>query len=238
MNWNIVSAIWRKEVKSYFASPSAYIVLAVFLLITGWFFTLNLFKENLAHMRSIFDMLPFILVIFAPAISMRLVSEERKSGTLELLVTMPVRDFDIVFGKFLAALTLYAVMLALTLIYPFTISLLGDVEAGPIFTGYIGLFLIGGSYLSLGLLASAMSENQIVAFIISFLLSAVFAILVFSAMILPPSIADVVQYLSTTYHFQNIARGVLDSRDVVYYLSLIFVSLLFASRALSQRKFL
>ncbi|HEX05336.1 MAG TPA: ABC transporter [Bacteroidetes bacterium] len=238
MNWNVVSAIWRREIRSYFASPSAYIVLSVFLLITGWFFTLNLFKENLAHMRSIFDILPFLLVIFAPAISMRLISEERKSGTLELLVTMPVRDFDVILGKFLAAYTLFAVALLFTLVYPFTIMTLGDAEVGGIVAGYIALFLLGGSYLAVGILGSALTENQIVAFILSFALCAVLAILVFAAIIVPAPVADVVQYLSSTYHFSNISRGVVDTRDVIYFLSLIFVSLLLASRAMNQRKFL
>lgn len=238
MTWSVVSAIWRREMRSYFASPSAYIVLAVFLLITGWFFTLNLFKENLAHMRSIFDVLPFLLVVFAPAISMRLIAEERKSGTLELMVTMPVRDFDIVFGKFLAAFTLYSVALLFTLVYPFTIGVLGDPQMGAVVAGYIGLLLLGAGYLALGVLGSALTENQIVAFILSFALSAMLAVLVFSAMVIPPPLADVIQYLSTTYHFQNVARGVLDSRDVIYFVSLIFLALLLASRALSQRKFL
>lgn len=238
MNWSVIGAVWRRELRSYFASPAAYIVLAVFLLITGWFFTLNLFKENLAHMRSIFDILPFLLVVFAPAISMRLISEERKSGTLELLVTMPVRDFDVILGKWLAALTLFVVALILTGFYPFTIFVLGDPQAGIIVAGYIGLLLLGASYLAVGLLGSALTENQIIAFILSFALSALLAILIFSAIVLPPAIADIVQYLSTTYHFQNIARGVLDTRDVVYFLSLIFLALLIASRALSQRKFL
>ena len=238
MNWSIVSAICRKEVKSYFASPSAYIVIAVFLLIAGWFFTLNLFKENLATLRSIFDILPFLLVIFAPAMSMRLISEERKSGTMELLVTMPVRDFDVIFGKFLAALTLFLVSLAFTLFYPFTVIVLGHAELGPIFAGYFGLILLGGGYLAIGVLGSALTENQIVAFILSFAMAGVFAILVFSSQVMPGVIADIAQYMSTTYHFQNIARGVIDSRDVLYYLSLIFLSLLLASRAVAQRKFL
>lgn len=238
MNWKIVSAIFKKEMKSYFGSPMAYIVLCVFLIITGWFFTLNLFKENLAHLRSIFDILPFLLVIYAPAISMRLVAEERKSGTLELLVTMPVRDFEIILGKFLAAFVLFAVGLAFTLIYALTVIILGDAEIGPMFTGYIGLLLCGGVYIAIGVLGSAVTENQIVAFILSFLISAVFAIFVFSAMIIPPPIADVIQYLSTTYHFQNIARGVIDSRDVIYFLSMIFFALLLSSRAVAQRKFL
>ncbi|HHE47106.1 MAG TPA: ABC transporter, partial [Bacteroidetes bacterium] len=216
----------------------AYIVLSVFLLITGWFFTLNLFKENLAHLRSIFDVLPFLLVIYAPAISMRLIAEERKSGTMELLVTMPVRDFEIILGKFLAAFVLFSVGLAFTLIYALTVIILGDAQIGPIVAGYVGLLLCGGVYIAIGLLGSAVTENQIVAFILSFLLSAVFAILVYSAMVVPPPIADIVQYLSTTYHFQNIARGVIDSRDVVYFISLIFFALLLSSRALARRKFL
>ncbi|HEB84105.1 MAG TPA: ABC transporter [Bacteroidetes bacterium] len=238
MNWSIVSAVYRKEIKSYFGSPMAYIVLAVFLLISGWFFTLNLFKENLAHLRSIFDILPFLLVIFAPAISMRLVSEERKSGTMELLMTMPVRDFEVIFGKFLAAFVLFAVGLAFTLVYVVTLLMLGKPEIGPIVAGYIGLLLCGGAYLAIGVLGSALTENQIVAFILSFLISGILAVFVFSAMVIPPPLADLVQYLSTTYHFQNIARGVIDSRDVIYYLSVIFLSLLYASRALAQRKFL
>ncbi|MCP4647365.1 MAG: ABC transporter permease subunit, partial [bacterium] len=226
MNWSVVSAIFKKEMKSYFGSPMAYIVLSVFLIITGWFFTLNLFKENLAHLRSIFDILPFLLVIYAPAISMRLLAEERKSGTMELLVTLPVRDFDLIFGKFLAAFTLYAVGLGFTLIYALTVMVLGQAEIGPMFAGYIGLLLCGGVYLAFGVLGSAVTENQIVAFILSFLLSGIFAILIFSAMIVPTPIADVIQYLSTTYHFQNVARGVLDSRDVIYFLSMIFFALL------------
>jgi len=238
MNWTVVSAIWRREMRSYFTSPSAYIVLAVFLLITGWFFTLNLFKENLAHMRSIFDILPFLLVIFAPAISMRLISEERKSGTLELLVTMPVRDFDVILGKFLAAFSLFTVALLFTLFYPFTIMTLGDPQVGGIVAGYIALFLLGGSYLAIGILGSALTESQIVAFILSFAMSAMLAILIFAAMLVPAPVADVIQYLSSTYHFSNISRGVLDTRDVIYFLSLIFLSLLLASRAMNQRKFL
>jgi ABC-2 type transport system permease protein len=151
---------------------------------------------------------------------------------------MPVRDFDVIFGKFLAAFSLYAVALLLTAVYPMTIAILGDPQGGPIVAGYIGLLLIGASYLAIGVLGSAMTENQIVAFILSFMISAVFAILVFSANIIPPPAADIIQYLSTSYHFQNIARGVIDSRDVIYYLSLIFLTLLLASRAISQRKFL
>ncbi|MBS1260926.1 MAG: hypothetical protein MAG453_00242 [Calditrichaeota bacterium] len=238
MNWSVIGAVWRREMRSYFANPTAYIVLAVFLLITGWFFTLNLFKENLAHLRSIFDILPFLLVVFAPAISMRLISEERKSGTLELLVTMPVRDFDVIFGKFLAAFVLYAVALVLTFVYPFTIIVLGDAPVGSIAAGYIGLLLLGAGYLGVGLLGSALTESQIVAFILSFAVSAALAVLVFAAIVIPPPLADIIQYLSTTYHFQNIARGVLDSRDVIYFLSLIFLVLLLASRAMTQRKFL
>ncbi len=238
MNWNVVQAIFRKETKSYFGSPMAYIALAVFLVIAGWFFTLNLFKENQAHLRSIFDILPFLMVIYAPALAMRLIAEERKSGTMELLVTMPVRDFEVVLGKWLASFVLFAVGLAFTLIYALTIIVLGKPEIGPIFTGYLGLLLCGGAYLAIGVLGSALTENQIVAFILSFLISGIFAILIFSAMIMPPAVADIIQYLSTTYHFQNITRGVIDSRDVIYYLSLIFFSLLLASRAIAQRKFL
>ncbi len=246
MNYGAIGAIYKKEMKSYFGSPIAYISLAVFLLITGWFFTFILFKENMATLRHFFELtggqsiiLVPLLSIFAPAMCMRLIAEERKSGTMELLVTMPVKDLDIVIGKYMAALTLYAVGLAFTLVYAFTVMVLGSADFGVIFSGYVALVLVGAVYIAVGVLGSALSENQIVAFILAFLIGAALSLMSLVSILLPPSwFTDVVQYISTTYHFNNMATGVLDLRDILYFLSAAALILMLASRAFAKRRFL
>ena len=232
---NILS-IGRREFRSYFDSPAAYIVLTFFLLIAGYFFTSNLFLMNQANLRTLFGIVPLLFVFFIPAISMRLIAEEKKSGTIELLYTYPIRDCDIVIGKYLAALGLIFVLLLFTLVYAFSTSMLGDMDAGQALAGYIGLFLLGGAYLAIGVFASSITENQIVAFIVALSISFVFFILDKILFFLPLALANILEYLAIEYHFQNIARGVIDSRNVIYYLSLIFVGLLFASHALSRRR--
>ncbi len=246
MNFSAVGAIYKKEMKSYFGSPVAYISLAVFLVITGWFFTFILFKENMATIRHFFELtggqsiiLVPLLSIFAPAICMRLVAEERKSGTMELLVTMPVNDLDIIVGKYLSAYTLYLVGLFFTFIYAFTVLVLGNADFGVMFSGYFALILVGAVYIAIGVLGSALSENQIVAFILAFLLGAALSLLALVSALLPPSwFTDAVQYISTTYHFNNMAIGVIDLRDILYFLSIIVLMLYLASIAFAKRRFL
>jgi ABC-2 type transport system permease protein len=230
-----VLPIMKKELRSYFASPVAYIVLTVFLLICGWFFGSSLFLMGQASMRNLFTIIPFIFTIFVPAITMRLVSEERKTGTFELLVTMPVSDIEVILGKYLASLVLLAVAIGLTATHAFTIALLGNADNGATLGGYIGLLLLGAGYLAIGILASSLTENQIVAFILAFLVTFSLSMIDKVLLFLPVQLASLFEYLSAEYHFNNIARGVLDSRDLVYYGSLILLGLYFSARALNRR---
>ncbi|MBU1919863.1 ABC transporter permease [bacterium] len=232
---NILS-IGRREFRSYFDSPAAYIVITFFLLIAGYFFTSNLFLMNQANMRTLFGIVPLLFVFFVPEISMRLIAEEKKSGTIELLYTYPIKDSEIVIGKYLAALGFVAIMLLLTTVYAISTSMLGDMDGGQVAAGYIGLLLLGAAYLAIGVFASSITENQIVAFIVALSISFVFFILDKILFFLPLSLASILEYLSIEYHFQNIARGVIDTRNLIYYFSMIFVGLLLASHALSRRR--
>jgi ABC-2 type transport system permease protein len=228
--------IYRKELKSYFNSAIAYIVIVVFLLIAGWFFTSNMFLINVATMRIVFEIIPLIFLFFVPAITMRSLSEEKKSGTLELLVTKPVKDIEIIAGKFLAAWTLMAIALVPTFVYWITIGSLGSLDNGPVIGGYIGLLLMGGVYIGIGVFASSLTENQVVAFIIAFLIVFVFFMFDKILIYVPEGLTSIVEYLGVDYHFSNIARGVIDSRDIFYYLSAITFTLLMAKTAMESRK--
>lgn len=228
--------IYKRELRSYFNSPVAYVVIVVFLAILGWFFTSNLFLMNVASLRVVFELVPLIYLFFVPAITMRLLAEEKKAGTLELLTTKPVRDIEIVIGKFLAAWTLLAATLAPTLLYLITIMSLGKVDIGPVITGYIGLLLMGGVYISIGLLASSLTENQIIAFITSFLLVFILFILDKILIYVPDTFASTLEFLSMDYHFSNIVRGVIDSRNLIYFGSLLGFSLFLATVSLERRK--
>ncbi len=228
--------IFKREVRAYFDSPTAYVVITVFLLVTGWFFTTNFFMAGQADLRVAFGIIPFIFIFIIPAITMRLISEERKTGTMELLVTMPITDAEIIVGKYLASVALLVGMLIPTLVYPITVSFLGDMDAGPLIGGYIGLALMGAGYLAIGTFGSSLTESQVVAFIISWLMVFVFFLLDKVLFIMPNALVTPLEYMSIEYHFQNIARGVIDTRDIIYYLSLITLSLYMASRSLASRR--
>ena len=163
MNFRNISTIYRKELKSFFYSPVAYIIMVVFLIITGWFFTSNLFVMGLVTMRGVFDVIPFILLFFIPAITMRSFSEEKKSGTIELLLTKPVTDMEIVVGKFISNVVLTALTILPTVVYVVSLSFLGRLDIGAIITAYIGVILMCSIYISIGLFASSLTENQVVA---------------------------------------------------------------------------
>jgi ABC-2 type transport system permease protein len=233
---NHIMVFCKKELRSFFDSPIAYIVITIFLLITGWFFFSDLFLINQASMRNLFGIVPFIFMFFVPAVTMRLISEEKRSGTIEVLLTLPVRDHQIILGKFLAGLILIFVAVVLTFVYTFTLSGLGDLDFGSVVAGYIGLIFLGATYLSIGMFTSSLTQNQIVAFITSFVI--IFALFMLDKvlMFMPGFLVSFLEYLSVDYHFSNIARGVIDSRDVIYYLSIIFLFLFLAVRALESRK--
>ncbi|MBL7074705.1 ABC transporter permease [candidate division KSB1 bacterium] len=229
-------AIFKKELKLYFNSPIAYIVITVFLMITGWFFSSTLFIVNEANLRSVFGAIPMIFIFVVPAITMRLVAEEKRSGTIELLMTMPVKDWEVILAKYGASLVLLVVSVLLTLAYLITISALGDVDPGPIIGGYLGLILMGGVFLAIGLFASSLTKNQVVAYIISFIIIFILVMLDKILVFVPDFLVSLFEYLSIDFHFNNIARGVIDSRDVIYYLSVIVLALYLASWSLESRK--
>jgi ABC-2 type transport system permease protein len=229
-------AITKREMRTYFNSPVAYIVVTVFMLLAGYLFFNTLFIERQAEMRGYFGLSPMLFSFIVPAITMRLLAEEKGSGTLELLITMPVRDWEVVVGKFLAAMGLLVVLLGLTLVYAITLTLIGPVDKGPTFGGYFGLLLMGGAYVAIGLMASSFTKNQIVAFILAFAIS--FALYLFGRIvqIVPENLQPIVAFLSIDGHFESISRGVIDSRDVLYYLSVMTVSLVVATVSLESRK--
>ena len=174
---NNILAVLKKELKSYFNSPIAYIIITVFLSIAGYFFAAGLFIVNEASARNVMGVIPLIFIFFIPAITMRLISEEKKIGTIELMLTMPLKDSEIILGKFLASIVLLFIALVFTMVYIITISLLGDPDGGPIWGGYVGLLLMGSAYLSIGIYASSITENQIVSFIIAFVIIFIFFML-------------------------------------------------------------
>jgi ABC-2 type transport system permease protein len=166
---------------------------------------------------------------------MRLVAEERKTGTIELLTTLPVTDAHVILGKFLAALALIGVGLAATLAYPITVSFLGTLDWGPVIAGYVGLVLFAAALLAIGIFCSTLTDNQIVAFIVGFILCAALYFVYWLQFLLPPVLATTFEYASVSFHLDNMARGVIDSRDVVYYLSLVVGALFLSVQSLSRQ---
>jgi len=229
-------AIWRREFKAYFNSPVAYFVITVFLALVGILFFIPFFTQDRVSMRGFFGLAPFLFVFFTPAITMRLLAEERRTGTLEILITMPVRDVEVILGKYLAAFSLLAVALLLTLPYAFTIAAFGPLDWGPVWGGYIGLLLMGGAFLAVGVAASSFTENQIIAFVVALFVSMAFLMVDRFLAFLPATAAAVVEYLSFDYHFRDAARGVIDTRDVVFYVSFAVLCLFLAFRSLESRR--
>jgi ABC-2 type transport system permease protein len=217
--------ICRKELNAYFVSPIAYIVIAVFLLVTGWFFFSTFFLFNQASLRNFFNLLPTVFAFVVPALTMRLFSEELNVGSYETLMTLPVGFGDVIMGKFAAAVAFVVAMLVPTLAYPVTVAFLGGLDWGPVIGGYLGAVLLAAAFAAVGLLTSALTRNQIIAFItgmaICFCLTLIDQMLFF----MPRALLGVLAYLAADVHFQNIAKGVVDTRDLVYFLSVCFIGL-------------
>ena len=227
--------IFRKEFSAYFVSPIAYIVIAIFLLVTGWFFFATFFLFNQASLRAFYVLLPIVFAFVIPAITMRLISEEINVGSDEILLTMPVTIRDVILGKFLASVALVGAMMIPTIAYPLTVSFMGQLDWGPVVGGYVGAVFLGAAFSAVGLFASALTRNQIIAFIIGsatcFTLTLIDKMLYF----LPQSLLGVFAYLGADFHFQNIAKGIIDSRDILYFVSICFVGLYGAYLALLHR---
>lgn len=217
--------VFRRELRGYFLSPIAYIVIALFLVVTGWFFFSPFFLDDRADLRDYFSLLPLILSFVTPAITMRLFSEEYRGGTFEITRTLPVSVVAIIAGKFFAAVTLVAFMLLPTVSYAIFVSTLGDLDWGPVIGGYVGALLLGAAYTAIGLFASSLTKNQIVAYIVGITLAFFFTLIDRSLLFLPGNLAGLFQYLAADFHFQNVARGVFDVRDLIYFVTLTTLGL-------------
>ncbi len=230
-----VKNIAIKEFKDYFISPIAYIVIALFLVVTGWFFFSTFFIFGRADLRDFFSLLPITFSFFIPAITMRLFAEEKNVGSYETLLTMPVSFTDIALGKFLAALGFTGAMLIPTLSYPAFISFLGEVDPGPVIGGYLGAMGLAAAYCAAGIFASALTRNQIIAFIIGCGLCFTLTVIDRMLFFMPPGIVGLIEYIGAGSHFTNISKGIIDSRDIVYFASTAFI-FLFSTHMIMHEK--
>ncbi|TKJ31268.1 MAG: hypothetical protein CEE40_01820 [Chloroflexi bacterium B3_Chlor] len=228
--------IAQKELRAYFASPIAYVVIAAFLAIMGFFFWLIVSLSREASLRGVFANMAITLLFIAPALTMRLLAEEQRSGTIELLLTLPVRDWQVVLGKFLASLAVLALMLALTLYYPVLLLRFGDPDRGPIIGGYVGLLLLGGSFLAIGVFTSSLSRNQVVAALLGFGAMLILWLIDIAGRLLGPPVSDVVTYMSLSDHYFDFIRGIIDSKDVIFYLSVMAGFLFLSVETLQLRR--
>lgn len=239
MSINILPII-KKEFKSYFNSPIAYIVLVAFLVFTSvWLFYLQqFFTRNVASLRIYFGIIPVVFIFLMPAITMRSWAEEKKMGTIEILLTLPFKEGELVIGKFLAALGMLIIMMMLTLPIPLLLSPFGTFDWGEIFSQYFGLLLIGAAGISLGLFISAQATNQLSAFIIGVIVLLFLTLVAQVTQVaqLPPWAAGFFNYLSLGYHFESFGRGLIDSRDLFYYLLVIFLFLYLNTKTLVFQK--
>jgi ABC-2 type transport system permease protein len=247
--------IYKKELRLYFTSPVAYVILTIFLLIAGYFFfsIFSFFTRASMQMamnpqmgrdlnvtdavlRPLFSNLSVILLLLMPLVTMRLFAEERRSGTIELLLTYPVRDGAVLVGKYLAAFTMYGAMVAGTLAYPIMLVSFTRVEWGPLLTGYLGLLLMGGMFLAVGLFASSLTENQVVAAIVTFGVLLMFWIIGWTAEFAGGPMGTVLTDLSILEHNDTFAKGVLDTKDILYYVNFTVLALFLALRSLESRR--
>ncbi len=228
--------ILRKELRVYFNSPVAYVFLMAYLLVAGWLFSSGLFLRGEATVAPFIDVSPLLFLFFIPAITMRLLSEELGRGTFEILATLPVRDGEIVLGKFLSAGALFLCSLICTLIFPFGISLAGELDGGQTFASYLGVFFLGMSYISMGLFASSLTRREILAFIVGFLFMMIFFLVGKFTQFMPDRLAALADFAGMDSHLNNISRGVIDTRDLVYFVTLIAFFLHLTVYSLESRR--
>lgn len=234
--------IWtiaRRELGVFFDSLTAYILLVVFLAFTGaftWLFVADVFLTNQASMQAFFSVAYWTFFVLIPALTMRMIAEEKKSGTLELLLTKPVSDWQVILGKFTATLILLCVALALTLPYYFTIASIGPVDHGAVWTGYLGLLLMSATYIGIGIFTSSITDNQIVSFLLALFIGIFFHwIFDIIASTFSGMMAEIFNFLSVSTHYESVSRGVIDSKDIIFFLSIIFITLIASEASLSKR---
>ncbi|MEQ6166374.1 ABC transporter permease subunit [Ekhidna sp. MALMAid0563] len=237
-----MSKVWiitKRELSAFFDSLIAYVMIILFLGLSGsftWLFGTNIFMLGQANLDVFYDVAYWSLFFFIPAITMRMIAEENKSGTIELLITKAISDNQIVLGKFLACLILVTIALICTVPYYVTISQLGNVDDGAVLGGYLAMLLLSASYIGIGLFASSLTQNQIVAFLMALFIGIFFHML-FDAIGSGGTgfVGELFSYLSIRTHVDSLSRGVIDSRDIIYFLSLILIGLLGTQIMLSKR---
>ncbi|MBI4788502.1 MAG: ABC transporter permease subunit [Chloroflexi bacterium] len=232
--WTITS----RELKSLFVSPVAYVVSALFLVAMGYLFSLILINSQEASLRGTFQNMVFILLLLAPALTMKLLADEQRMGTIELLLTSPVHDWQVVVGKFLGSLILFVVMfLGPTLYYVLILNVFGQPDAGPILTGYVGLVLLGASFLAIGVFTSSLTQNQVIAYFAGLVIMILLWIADAGGNLAGFGlVSNVLSYIAITRHYDAFFQGVIDTTDVVYSLSVIATSLFLATQVLQTRR--
>ena len=236
MNANKIWAIARKDIGHYFASPLGYVVLAVFFLVTGFFFSLIVEQTRSASMIPVFQNTIIVLLFITPMITMRLWSEEEKSGTAELLRTSPLTAWEIILGKYLAVCFFFLVMLGATFVYLLIMMLAGNPDMGPVLANYMGYSLSAMVFFSIGLFASTLSENQIVSAVLTYGALLILWVMGASASSVQGPLGEVFKYLSLFEHLEDFFKGVVDLSHVFYFASLIFLSLFFSVKVLESKR--
>ena len=232
-----VAAIYRKELSAYFKSPMAYIFLVFFALFNGYFFTNLFFLINQSDMRALFNVVPMVYLFFVPVVTMSLIAREKNIGTAEVLATLPIKDSELVLGKYLSAFTLVLSGLAFTVVHFATLLIVGtNIDYGTVLCGYMGLALLGAFYASVGTFASSLTDNQVVAFIVGAVIVLIFYLLDKLLVFVPESLTGLIQFMAVDYHLSNISRGVIDSRNLVYFGTLIWLFLSLTIRVVEMRK--
>ena len=233
---NVIAIAW-KESKSYFSTPTAYIVGAMFLVLTGIFFVFDITRPFAdASVRGFITWAAFFIVFLSPLLTMRLLAEEQKLGTLELLLTSPVRDWEVVAGKYMASLLILIATIVPTIYYVVLLYFFGNPDTGPLLSSYLGLFLFGAAALAVGLLASSLSSNQIVAAVVGMAVLLTLSNIDRVGNLVEGVTADVLNGASMNAHFLDFTRGIIDTSHIVYYLSLTAVFLFLAVRSLETRR--
>ena len=234
---NNTLVIFRRELRSFFDSPMAYVFLVVFAVVNGYFFTNTFFLYGQSDMRALFGIVPLVYLFFIPGVMMGLISREKGLGTIEIISTLPINDRDIVIGKYLAGFVLILIALFTTSLHYITLISVGtEIDHGAVFTGYLGLALVGGVYASIGLFASSLTDNQVVSFIVGIAIIFVFWLMDKMLLFVHPSLAGIVQYISVEFHLSNISRGVIDTRNIIYFGSVIGFFLFLTTRLVESRR--
>lgn len=229
-----LTPVITKELKQMFHAPYSYVIAVILLLLTGFFFGNSYFSSGIAELRDFVSVMPFLLMFVLPALTMRLIAEERKLGTMEILATTPLTPLELVVGKYIAVCIFFSCIMLLTLYYPFVVFASGMPDTGQMLTTYAGLLLLGGMYLAAGLFASSLAENQVVAFIAGFVILFLFYLLDRVAVIVPDALGAFLIHFSAAKHFDSFSRGVLDLRDMLFFLSFIVLFLHFAVRRITR----